>query len=150
MIDTVFSIVIVSLVLGSCFGSFANMLIYRLCSERSIFGLRSICPKCNSSLGIIDLIPIISFLLCRGRCRSCHQPILKRYIIVELIVPILFFFFLYPQSFMFFNLHYLIFGFSLIILFFTDLESFFTATPVNQSSYYSRSYYVFCRWHFFR
>ena len=111
MIDTVFSIVIVSLVLGSCFGSFANMLIYRLCSERSIFGLRSICPKCNSSLGIIDLIPIISFLLCRGRCRSCHQPILKRYIIVELIVPILFFFFLYPQSFMFFNLHYLIFGF---------------------------------------
>ncbi len=131
MIDTVFSIAIVSLVLGSCFGSFANMIIYRLCSEHSIFGLRSICPKCKTPLGVIDLIPIISFLLCRGRCRSCNQPILKRYIIVELIVPVLFFLFLYPQSFMFFNLHYLIFGFSLIILFFTDLESFLLPLPLT-------------------
>ena len=131
MIYDTYLIIILSLIFGACFGSFANMLIYRLCCDQSLLRVRSLCPNCNNTLGIIDLIPIVSFLLLRGRCRCCKKPILKRYLVVELLTPILFFLFLYPHSFMLLNLHYLLFGYIILILFFTDLESYLLPLPLT-------------------
>jgi len=131
MFDTIFLIVGFSIIIGSCFGSFANMMIYRLCSTQSLFTARSMCPACKQILDLLDLIPIISYLRLGGRCKSCSQIIAKRYLIVELITPILFFFFLYPSSFMYLNLHYLVFGYIMLILFFTDLESFLLPLPLT-------------------
>ncbi|MBA94417.1 MAG: hypothetical protein CMP21_01475 [Rickettsiales bacterium] len=133
MLNDMFLMLGFCVLIGGCFGSFANMLIYRLCSEQSLLSARSICPHCQSKLRLRDLIPIVSFLCLRGCCGSCKKPILKRYLLVELLTPILFFFFLYPSSFMTFNSHYLIFGYIILILFFTDLESYLLPLPLTSA-----------------
>ena len=72
---------------GMVAGSFLNMLIYRLRHNKPLFGQaanRSYCPKCAATLGARDLIPIISYLIQKGRCRYCGEPIGRRYLWVEL------------------------------------------------------------------
>lgn len=70
--------------LGAIFGSFANVLIYRLPRGLSITTpVRSFCPVCGCTIPWYDNIPIISFLLLRAKCRFCHAPISVRYILVE-------------------------------------------------------------------
>ena len=76
-------------VLGLVFGSFANVLIARLPSGESIGG-RSRCPGCGHELGILDLLPLVSWLLLRARCRYCRMPISARYPVVELLVAAVF------------------------------------------------------------
>jgi len=77
--------------LGAFFGSFLNMVIYRLPRELS-FGepKRSFCPNCEHSLDWIDLFPIFSWLSTGGKCRYCKKPIAPRYLIVELVTGLLF------------------------------------------------------------
>ncbi len=75
---------------GLSFGSFLNCLIYRLASHQSVWG-RSYCPKCQSQIAWYDNIPLISFIILRGRCRSCHEKISWQYPMVELAAGLLFF-----------------------------------------------------------
>jgi len=77
------------LFIGMCVGSFLNVCIYRLPEGSSIVRPPSACPKCGASIRWYDNIPVISYLLLRGRCRGCRAPISIRYPIVELITGLL-------------------------------------------------------------
>jgi len=70
--------------LGACVGSFSNVLIYRLPRNKDVVRGRSYCPSCEKMVVWYDNIPIISWLLLRGRCRHCQTSISLRYLIVEL------------------------------------------------------------------
>jgi leader peptidase (prepilin peptidase)/N-methyltransferase len=74
----------VGFLLGLVCGSFLNVCISRLPRHESIVHPRSYCPRCKAPIRWFDNIPILSWLLLRGRCRDCHQPISLRYPLVEL------------------------------------------------------------------
>ncbi|MBF0281886.1 MAG: prepilin peptidase [Zetaproteobacteria bacterium] len=70
-------------VIGLMVGSFANVCVYRIPRHESIVFPGSYCPNCNRAIAWFDNIPILGWLLLRGACRHCHQPISCRYIILE-------------------------------------------------------------------
>lgn len=74
---------------GLCIGSFLNVLIYRLPLELSLKG-RSFCPKCKKKISWHDNVPLLSFILLKGKCRRCHSPISLQYPLIELLTGILF------------------------------------------------------------
>jgi len=69
--------------LGCCFGSFYNVVIYRVPKKESIVHPGSRCPGCGSAIAAYDNIPIISYLLLGGKCRNCRTSISIRYLLVE-------------------------------------------------------------------
>ena len=73
-------------VLGASVGSFLNVCIARLPHGQSVVRPRSQCPGCGSSIAWYDNIPILSFLLLRGKCRNCKEPISWQYPAVEVAV----------------------------------------------------------------
>ena len=75
---------------GIIFGSFYNVIIYRLPLRMSISKGRSICTSCKHKLNAFDLVPIFSWLFLRGRCRYCGEKISPRYPIIEFITGCLF------------------------------------------------------------
>ncbi|MGQ9895998.1 MAG: prepilin peptidase [Acidobacteriota bacterium] len=78
-------------ILGSCIGSFLNVVIYRLPRGGSVSSpSRSYCPSCNTTIAWYDNLPIISFLWLRGRCRACGVRISWQYPLVELAMGLLF------------------------------------------------------------
>ena len=82
---------VVGFVLGALTGSFLNMLIWRLPRGKSLIDpAHSICPICNHKLTALDLMPILSWLRTRGKCRHCGAPISSRYLWVEVLVGALF------------------------------------------------------------
>jgi leader peptidase (prepilin peptidase) / N-methyltransferase len=72
-------------VFGTCIGSFLNVCIYRLPESKSIVRPGSACPACGTPIRFYDNLPLIGYLILRGRCRQCHSPISIRYPIVELL-----------------------------------------------------------------
>lgn len=76
--------------LGLAVGSFDNVAAYRIPEGISLWSPRSFCPRCGSQIAWYDNIPILSFLLLRGRCRRCGGAISLRYPIVELASGLLF------------------------------------------------------------
>ena len=80
-------VVALALVFGLCVGSFLNVCIYRLPKAELSVGKprRSFCPSCKTQLSWSDNIPVLSWLLLRGRCRSCRSAISIRYPLVELL-----------------------------------------------------------------
>ncbi|MCJ7733945.1 MAG: prepilin peptidase, partial [Anaerolineales bacterium] len=77
--------------LGVSIGSFINVLIDRLPEGKSILSPPSHCDACKRRLSALELIPIVSFIFLRGRCRTCQQKISLRSFLVEIITGILFF-----------------------------------------------------------
>jgi leader peptidase (prepilin peptidase) / N-methyltransferase len=75
----------VAAVLGAMIGSFLNVVIWRLPLGESLVTPGSHCPACDAPVKPYDNVPVVSWLLLRGRCRSCGAPISPRYPIVELI-----------------------------------------------------------------
>jgi leader peptidase (prepilin peptidase)/N-methyltransferase len=136
---------------GLLFGSFLNVCIHRLPEHRSVVSPRSYCPHCKQQIDWYDNIPLVSYMLLRGRCRSCRSRISWRYPLVELATAI--FFGAAAQTF---GLSaeaakWLVFGSLMIALFWTDLETlllpdsltlsgtalgllFALATPVNSGA----------------
>jgi prepilin signal peptidase PulO-like enzyme (type II secretory pathway) len=82
-------LIILIFILGLCIGSFLNVLIYRLPLDLSLKG-RSFCPKCKKKISWYDNIPLLSFVLLKGKCRYCHSPISFQYPFVEALTGILF------------------------------------------------------------
>jgi leader peptidase (prepilin peptidase)/N-methyltransferase len=74
----------VAFILGLLFGSFLNVCISRLPRRESVVHPRSHCPNCGAGIRWYDNIPLVSWLLLRGRCRDCKEPISWRYPLVEL------------------------------------------------------------------
>ena len=81
---------IVFFVFGLIFGSFLNVCVHRLPRGESVVFPSSACPKCHKEIKAYDNIPVLSWLILRGRCRNCHTPITPRYAMVELLTAFLF------------------------------------------------------------
>jgi leader peptidase (prepilin peptidase)/N-methyltransferase len=82
--------VIVAGLYGLVIGSFLNVVIHRVPEKRSVVRPPSACPRCGSRISARDNVPVVSWLLLRGRCRSCAAPIPVRYPLVELLTGVLF------------------------------------------------------------
>ncbi len=81
---------VIATMLGLALGSFLNVCIDRLPAEQSILRPRSHCPACRTPLAARDLVPVLSYLLLRGRCRYCSASIPKRVLFVEAGTALLF------------------------------------------------------------
>ncbi|MDI9557398.1 MAG: prepilin peptidase, partial [Pseudomonadota bacterium] len=76
--------------LGCAIGSFLNVCIYRIPREKSIVKPPSACPVCEKPIRFYDNIPILSYILLKGKCRDCGIKISIRYPFVELLTGIFF------------------------------------------------------------
>lgn len=76
--------------LGATVGSFANVCIYRIALQKSVVWPGSHCPRCFTAIAARDNIPILGWLLLRGRCRTCGLPIAARYPLIEALAGTLF------------------------------------------------------------
>ncbi len=79
---------------GLCIGSFLNVIIYRFQNDLSIIKPRSFCPKCNTQLTWRENIPLLSWFIQRGKCKTCKTNISFRYPLIELLTGFLFIIFL--------------------------------------------------------
>ncbi|HXW38791.1 MAG TPA: prepilin peptidase, partial [Acidimicrobiales bacterium] len=75
---------------GLCVGSFLNVVIHRVPERESVVRPRSHCRSCGAQIADRDNVPVVSWVLLRGRCRSCHARIPARYPLVELGTAVLF------------------------------------------------------------
>ncbi len=110
-------------VLGLVIGSFLNVLIYRLPGDMELKGERSMCPKCKTVLSPLDLIPVISWLMLKGRCRYCNEKISIQYPIVELSSGILILIAYYRYGLSLEALLLYIFSSACLIIALTDLRT---------------------------
>jgi leader peptidase (prepilin peptidase) / N-methyltransferase len=76
-------------VLGAVIGSFLNVVAYRLPRRKSLVSPGSQCPGCDTPIKLYDNVPVLGWLLLRGRCRKCHEPISPRYPVVEALTAAL-------------------------------------------------------------
>lgn len=84
-----FIILVFIFLFGTIIGSFLNCLIWRLHKNQGLGG-RSYCPKCRKQIAWYDNIPVLSFLLLRGKCRNCKKSISWQYPVVEVVTGVLF------------------------------------------------------------
>ena len=77
-------VVVYVTVVGLLVGSFLNVVVYRVPLGLSVVTPRSACPQCHAPIGALDNVPVLSWLLLRGKCRHCRHPISPRYPLVEL------------------------------------------------------------------
>ena len=82
--------VLAAAVFGLIIGSFLNVVAYRLPRGESLSHPRSRCPGCGAAIAAYDNIPVLSWLLLRGRCRGCGEPISIRYPLVEATTAVLY------------------------------------------------------------
>ena len=76
---------IIIFIIGTLFGSFYTLAIYRIPKKIDITHTHSFCPKCNHKLGFFELIPVWSYLFLGGKCKECKQKIRPRYLIIEIL-----------------------------------------------------------------
>ena len=114
-------VVIVAL-FGLFIGSFLNVCIYRIQKGESIVWPPSHCPKCTKALKPWDNIPVISYLILKGRCRYCSEPISVRYPVVELLSALLAVSLLYRFGVSVTFLIYYLWACVLLIITFIDLD----------------------------
>ena len=116
-------------IFGLCVGSFLNVLADRLPREESVVKGRSHCEKCRKELTWRDLIPLVSFVFLKGKCRYCRIRLSLYYPTVELTTGVMFVlaffhveFKIYDLGFMISLAYYLFIVSSLVVVFFTDLK----------------------------
>lgn len=119
-----FCMILLAFLLGLIVGSFLNVWILRSKTGEDIILKPSHCPKCKHELRTLDLIPIFSFLLLRGKCRYCDEKISKQYFFVELITGIIFSLIYYYFGFTINTLLYCLISAVLVAVFVFDLKYF--------------------------
>lgn len=108
--------------IGICVGSFLNVVALRSLKEKSWIWPPSHCQQCEHALGLLDLIPIISFFLLKGRCKYCQKPVDWHYPLVELATGLAFVLVLYGYGISIEGLAMLIFACTLIATTITDFK----------------------------
>ena len=111
-------------ILGSLWGSFSNVCIYRLPNSGNVAKGRSFCPDCKNKIKWFDNIPFFSYLFLKGKCRQCSKPISFQYFIVELLTAISFVLIFHIYGISITTLLLLILSIFFIIIFFIDLKHF--------------------------
>lgn len=111
---------IILFLMGIFFGSFYTLAVYRIPKRQDITHTHSYCPNCNHRLGLLDLIPVFSYIFLKGKCRYCKQKIRPRYLILEILSGLLFVLLGYAMKLDLLNLTWdKIIEFIFIILYFT-------------------------------
>ena len=82
-------------IIGTLFGSFFTLAVYRIPRKKDITHTHSFCPNCNHKLGFFELIPILSYIFLGGKCKNCKQKIRPRYLILEILSGFAFIIFAY-------------------------------------------------------
>ncbi len=116
--------ILLSIILGGIWGSFANVCIHRLPKEQSVVKGRSYCPSCKKEIKWFDNIPIISFIFLGGKCRNCKKKIKLTYFIVEILSIFNFFVIYYFFGLTITTLLLMILSIFFIIIFFIDLKHY--------------------------
>ncbi|NBK97555.1 MAG: prepilin peptidase, partial [Erysipelotrichia bacterium] len=101
-------------IIGMCIASFMNVVIYRVPNHLDFVKGRSFCPNCHTTLKPYDMIPVLSWIILKGKCRNCHTSISIRYPLIELFGGILAIWIFHHYLFTWDSL--LIFAFSMILL----------------------------------
>ena len=101
--------------IGTLFGSFFTLAVYRIPLGKDITHERSFCPNCNHKLTFLDMIPILSYICLGGKCRYCKQKIRPRYLLLEILSGVVFVLFAMSIRFNFLEFSissavYLVFG----------------------------------------
>ena len=118
-------------VFGLIIGSFLNVCILRIPTGKSIVMPASACPKCGTAIHAYDNIPVISYLILRGKCRRCKTRISPIYPLVEFLTGLLFFACYYAFGFSVETLKWATFSAIMIVLVFTDLRERILPDLVN-------------------
>ncbi len=106
------------IVFGGLWGSFANVCIYRFPNNEGVVSGRSFCPNCKTKINWYDNIPLISYIVLGGKCRSCKKKISIQYFIVETLSIILFTLIYYKFGASLTTLYLIILSLSFLIIFF--------------------------------
>jgi leader peptidase (prepilin peptidase)/N-methyltransferase len=109
-------------VFGLCVGSFLNVCAYRLPLGESIVHPRSRCTSCGRTLTWLDNIPVLSWAVLGGRCRTCKQPVSWMYPAVEVVTALVFVITYLTYGLTLLSLVRVVFACALIVLFVTDLQ----------------------------
>ena len=120
-------------ILGGLWGSFANVCIYRLPKGKGVVSGRSHCPKCKKEIVWQDNIPIISYLILKGKCRKCKRKISSQYPIVEMINILLFLIIYFLFGISLTTILLMILSLSFLIIFFIDLKHFIIPNSITFS-----------------
>lgn len=124
---------IIIFIFGVIIGSFLNLCIYRIPKGKSIIYPNSYCEKCGVSIEVYNLIPVISYIFLRGKCKCCKNKISLRNPLIELLTGILFFctYNIFGLSFNF--IKYIIFISFIIVIGFIDLDTtnVYTKTTIS-------------------
>lgn len=115
--------IVLVFVYGTVFGSFLNVVGYRLPKNLSLIRPGSFCPKCNHTLKWYELIPIVSFLIQKGKCRNCQSEISLFYPMMEALTGILF------------VISYLVFGFAVEFIIACLIAAFLVIVIVSDMNY---------------
>ena len=113
---------IIIFVIGLVIGSFSNVCIYRLPRNESLIRPGSHCPQCNTPIKYYDNIPIISYLILKGKCRYCDKKIPIKYPLVELLTGIIYLALYLFYGFQPITFIYMVLCSVLIIITFIDLK----------------------------
>lgn len=114
--------VILLFILGLIVGSFSNVCIYRIPRNESIIYPASHCPKCSTTISVKDNIPLLSYILLKGRCRNCGSRISIKYPVVELLTGLVYIIIYQIYGLSVQSLIYIILSSALIIIAFIDLN----------------------------
>jgi leader peptidase (prepilin peptidase)/N-methyltransferase len=117
-------IILLAVLAGLLIGSFLNVCIYRWPREESVVQPRSRCPQCLAPITWYDNVPLLSYLVLRGRCRRCGAAISIRYPVVELLTAVFYAVVAARFGLDWFAFKVALFGSMMLVLFFTDLAEF--------------------------
>ena len=115
-------IYIISLIFGAIVGSFLNVCIYRIPNNLSLWWPPSTCPKCNTRIKFYDNIPVLSYLILRGKCRQCKEKISIQYPLIEATTSLLTLLVVYTLGLTYWTAVTLLVTYSLIVLSIIDFK----------------------------
>lgn len=116
-------VVVLCSILGLAVGSFLNVVVWRVPRGESIISPPSACPGCGRAIRARDNVPVLSWLILRGRCRDCSMSISARYPLVELLTAVVFGIMAWTFSESWALPAYLVFGAIAVALAFIDLDT---------------------------